>query len=119
MAESMTDEIEVSRMSSLVAETSLERDETGLAERMIERALKFADTSDLQPELAAALLMRGRLHESRKDWEQCFADYRRALQVHKTIATSIPIGEDAQRYQGKRHVQFLAAGIQRLSKLLG
>ena len=106
-------------MCSLVAESFLEQDDTDTAQRLIGRSLQSAETYDLAPELAAALLVRGKLNERRKDWEQCFADYRRALHVHKKIAASIPAADDAMIYQRKRHVQYLAAGIKRLSEILG
>jgi hypothetical protein len=69
--------------------------------------------------MASAFALQGMLSFHDKDYEQCFALYKQALTICKSVASSIENETDRKHFLQKRIVVFLSEEIRRLSKLLG
>jgi len=118
VAESAED-IELARMCAVSAEIALRFERDDEAERMIARAKSAAASSGLVPERISALILLGRLLAGRGEVERCYASYKEALGLVKTLSESIETPADRQLFQGTRTVQYLVSEIKRLSARLG
>ncbi len=118
VAESSED-IELARMCAVTAEIALRFDRGEEAQEMIARARSAAASSGLVPERISALILLGRLLAGRGEVERCFASYKEALGLVKTLSESIETPADRQLFQGTRTVQYLVSEIKRLSARFG
>ncbi len=113
------DNIDLPHMYNLAAEWHLSLGHIDQASQLVEKAIRFARSMELDPELAAALNLKGQLESRRGAYESAYALCRQALQIVKQIAENISSDSDRDFYMQKRSVQFLISEIRRLGSQLG
>jgi len=112
-------DIELPWMLNLCAEMFIRRGEIKTASAYLDRSSRAASTAGLVPELIVSLTLQGKLEYAEGNFEACFADYKKALQLCKKTSDNISVPEDRSLYQSKRIVRFLAQEIKALSRRLG
>jgi len=113
------EDIELPWMCNVAAELMIAIDNRQSALKYVSRAQRIADASGLMPEMVNALTLQGRLNFSMGEHEQCFKNYKSALQICKQIADNIGNEADRHLYQTKRSTLFLISEIKRLGRLMG
>ncbi|UCC43107.1 MAG: tetratricopeptide repeat protein [Candidatus Zixiibacteriota bacterium] len=111
-------DLETAWMCNLVAEAQLDSSPPESTRKHIKRAISAAENSGTIHELAEALALSGRLLYLQKDWESCYADFKKSLRLHKKIVDTIPDEADRRIYQQRRTVMLLAKKIKQLGELL-
>lgn len=115
----MSEDIELAWSCNVAAELMIARNHHQSALSYLSRAQGLANASGLMPEMVTTLTLRGRIGFSRGEYEQCYMDYKSALQACKKIAESIENDTDCHLYQNKRSTIFLVNEIRRLGELIG
>ncbi|MBU8932516.1 MAG: tetratricopeptide repeat protein [candidate division Zixibacteria bacterium] len=117
--ESISDDIELAGMYNSIAEYYLNKHKTIDAEKMLERAMKLANASNLVSEKTRTLTLLGRLRYSQNEYEQCYANLKNALGLCRQIADSLTNEQDRCVYQRQQSIQTLVAEVNRLNQRMG
>ncbi len=115
----MVEDVELAWMCNVAAELMLAHNNLESALGYLSRAQRLANTSGLLPEMVTTLTLRGRIDFSTGEYEQCYKNYKTALQICKQIDENIEIDTDRHLYQNKRSTLFLVNEIKRLGTLVG
>ena len=113
------DDIDLPRLALLAAELMLQRGETDPALRLCNRAERMATAMGLLPEKISTLLVLGRIHRERGDYETAFSSFRLALTLARQIMNTIDSDADRQFYQRTPTIQSLSEQIKSLGEILG
>jgi serine/threonine protein kinase len=117
--EQMSEDIELPWMCNVAAELMLAHNNLESALGYLSRAQRLANTSGLLPEMVTTLTLQGRINLSKDDYEQCYHNYKSALQICKKLVDNIEDEADRQLFQNKRSTMFLVNEIKRLGTLIG
>ncbi len=115
----MPEDIELAGMYNVSAELMLAHDDLESALNYLSRAQRLAHNCGLLPEMVTTLTLMGQIDFSKGDYEQCYGNYRSALQICRQIAESIKSETDRRLFQNKRSTMFLVNEIKRLGSLIG
>lgn len=119
VCEGSDDNVDLPRICCLAAEVYLLRGDENRARPLVERAVRFARSMELLPELAAALSLHGQIETRRNAFENAYAFFRQSLQVVREIAENFSEDADRDLYMRQRSIEFLVAEIRRLGSRLG
>jgi len=114
----MSEDIELPWMCNIAAELMIINKDYESALSYLSRSQRLANDSGLLPEMITILTLQGRINLSKGDYEQCYSNYKNALQICKAIAADIISEADRQLYQNKRSTTFLVNEIKRLGELM-
>lgn len=115
----MSEDIELAWMCNVAAELMLAHDNLESALGYLSRAQRLANANGTLPEMITTLTLQGRIDLSKGDYEQCYRNYKSALQICKQITESIKNEADRRLFQNKRSTMFLVNEIKRLGILMG
>jgi tetratricopeptide (TPR) repeat protein len=117
--ETITEDIELAWMYNVAAELMIVRDEYDSALTFLNRAHRSATAGGLMPEMITTLTLRGRVDFLKGDFENCYKNYKSALQICKKIADNITNETDRKPFESRRSIVFLVNEIKRLGTLIG
>jgi len=115
----MSEDIELAWMCNVAAELMLAHNNLESALGYLSRAQRLANISGLLPEMVTTLTLQGRIDLSKGDYEQCYRNYKSALQICKKLVDNIEYEADRRLFQNKRSTMFLVNEIKRLGTLIG
>lgn len=84
----------------------------------LNRGLSVAEQAGLLPELGGLLAWRARQRHAAGEFEQAFADYRRALETYREMLEQLDEPADQDRFMAQPHVVALQEGITCLARRL-
>ncbi|MFQ5452938.1 MAG: tetratricopeptide repeat protein [Candidatus Zixiibacteriota bacterium] len=114
----LEDEIELAWFLNIAAEYALMLNKIDDADKYLNKAQKIADESGLMSESLKTHSLLGQINFSQKKYEDCFSNYKKALQIAKDIANNIDSKEDSQTFQNQPTITFLVEEIRRLGKFM-